>query len=81
MQGYNVMNVDYALVPDYHFPVPLIQINQAFEFLIKHRYDYYLNMDNVVIMGSSAGAIMTAQYGSMLSNNKYSELLGVKLVL
>lgn len=24
-KGYNIVNVDYALVPDYHFPTPLIQ--------------------------------------------------------
>lgn len=80
-QGYNVVNVDYALVPDYPFPVPLIQMNQAFEFLIKHQDEYHLDMNNVVIMGSSAGAIMTAQYGSMLSNDEYSKLLGIKPAL
>lgn len=26
-EGYNIINVDYALVPDYHFPVPLQQMN------------------------------------------------------
>ena len=28
--GYTIVNVDYVLVPDYHFPVPLIQASQAF---------------------------------------------------
>lgn len=80
-QGYNVVNVDYALVPDYHFPVPLIQMNQAFEFLLNNQNKYHLDMDNVIIMGSSAGAIMTAQYGSLLSNEEYSTMLGIKPVL
>ena len=58
--GYNFVNVNYALVPDYHFPVPLIQMNQAINFLVENDEKYGLNMDNVVIFGQSAGAILTA---------------------
>ena len=66
--GYNIINVDYALVPDYHFPVPLIQANRAFAYMQEHAEEYHLNMNNVVIMGSSAGAIMTSQLGSIITN-------------
>ena len=76
-QGYNIVNVDYALVPDYHFPVPLVQMNEAIRFIAAHEDAYHLNMDNVVLMGSSAGAIMTAQYGAVLSNPAYAALLGI----
>ena len=31
--GYNIVNVDYALVPKYHFPTPLIQANRAFAYM------------------------------------------------
>lgn len=75
--GYNVVNVDYALVPDYHFPTPLIQMNQAISYIKEHAKEYHLDMNNVVIMGSSAGAIMTSQYGSILSNEDYADLLGI----
>ena len=80
-QGYNIVNVDYALVPDYHFPVPLVQMNEAIRFITEHQDAYRLNMDNVVLMGSSAGAIMTAQYGTVLSNPAYAALLGIAPVL
>lgn len=75
--GYNIVNVDYALVPDYRFPVPLIQANRAFAYIQKHDDEYHLNMDNVVIMGSSAGAIMASQLGSIITNPEYAELLGI----
>ena len=35
--GYNIVNVDYALVPDYLFPVPLIQMNEAIRFIAEHK--------------------------------------------
>lgn len=77
-KGYNVVNVDYALVPDYHFPTPLIQMNQAIAYIKEHAEEYHLNMDNVILMGSSAGAIMVAQYGSVLANPDYAQLLDIK---
>lgn len=75
--GYNIVNVDYALVPDYHFPVPLIQMNEAIKFIAEHKDEYNINMDKVIIMGSSAGAIMSAQYGTLVSNLEYAKLLGI----
>lgn len=76
-QGYNIVNVDYALVPDYHFPIPLVQMNEAIQFIQKHKNEYHINMDNIILMGSSAGAIMTAQYGTILSNPDYAALLNI----
>ncbi|MEO2212756.1 alpha/beta hydrolase [Paenibacillus amylolyticus] len=76
-KGYNVVNVDYALVPDYHFPTPLVQMNQAIAYIKQHAKEYNLNVNNVVLMGSSAGGIMTSQYGSILTNEHYASLLGI----
>ena len=75
--GFNLVNVDYTLVPDYHFPVPLIQANRALACISAHATEYHINMDRVVIMGSSAGAIITSQMGSIITNPDYAELLGI----
>lgn len=76
-QGYNIVNADYGLVPDCHFPVPLIQANQVFTYIMEHKDEYHLNMDKVIIMGSSAGAIMASQLGSVITNPDYAALLGI----
>lgn len=80
-EGFNLVNIDYVLVPEYHFPTPLTQANEAFQFLLDHADDYHLDMDRVVIMGSSAGAIMTSQMGSIITNPDYAEALGISPVL
>ena len=80
-EGYNFVNIDYVLVPEYHFPAPLIQANEAFRFLNDHADEYHLDMGRVVIMGSSAGAIMTSQLGSIITNPDYAEVLGISPVL
>ena len=76
-EGFNLVNVDYALVPDYHFPVPLIQANEALRFLTAHAAEYHLDMERLVIMGSSAGAIMAAQLGGIITNPAYAGALGI----
>lgn len=80
-EGFNIVNVDYALVPDYHFPTPVIQANLAFEYIMNHKEEYHINMDKVIIMGSSAGAIMTSQIGSIITNDEYAKLLNIDSAL
>lgn len=80
-EGFNLVNIDYVLVPEYHFPDPLVQANEAFRFLTEHSEEYHLDMNRVVIMGSSAGAIMTSQLGSVITNPDYADTLGITPVL
>lgn len=80
-QGYNIVNVDYALVPDAHFPVPLEQANQAFACILEHSAEYHLNTDTIVLMGSSAGAIIVSQIGTIITAPEYAELLGIEPAL
>ena len=55
-QGYVVVNVNYALAPNYKYPTPLIQFDDAIQF-IKHNKDRFpIDLDQVVIGGDSAGA-------------------------
>ena len=79
--GFNLVNIDYVLVPEYHFPAPLVQANEAFRFLNDHAEEYHLDMDRLVIMGSSAGAIMTSQLGSIITNPDYAKALGISPAL
>lgn len=80
-EGYNIVNVDYVLVPEGYFPDPLIQANMAFSFVAEHADEYHINMNDVTIMGSSAGAIMAAQLGTIITNPEYAALIGVEPAL
>jgi acetyl esterase len=76
--GFNVVNLDYALAPAYRYPVALRQLNQALGFLRNHAEEYGLDMGNVLIMGTSAGAQMSAQYGLILANPEYASRIGIR---
>ena len=58
-----------------------MQANEAFRFLTDHAEEYHLDMDRLVIMGSSAGAIMTSQLGSIITNPDYAKALGISPAL
>jgi acetyl esterase/lipase len=76
--GFNVVNVNYALSPQYRYPVQIIQLNEAIGHLIAHAGGYGLDMGSVVIMGGSAGAHMTAQYGLLVSDPAYAAEVGIE---
>lgn len=76
-EGFAVVNLDYALAPDYRYPTPLIQLNEAIAFLKANADTYGLDMDRLFIMGGSAGAQFSAQYGVVVSDPAYAASLGI----
>lgn len=75
--GYNLVNLDYCLMPEGKFPIPLLQLDEALHFCLTHAAEYHLDMTRVILMGGSAGAILTAQYGTLLASTAYQQLLGL----
>lgn len=75
--GFNFVNVDYVLTPEGHFPDQLIQLTEAIDFCADHAGEYGLDMTNGVVFGSSAGAILTGQYGALLANPDYQAALQI----
>lgn len=75
-RGYNVVAINYCLAPQYRAPSQLIQYNEMLGFLVKNAKRLNLDMDNVVLMGGSAGACFAAIYGLALCDEKYAEKLG-----
>lgn len=71
-EGFNLVNVDYALTPDCLFPVPLIQLNQAFTYLSNNSEELSINMEKVILIGDSAGAVIVGQYCGIISNCEYA---------
>lgn len=76
--GFNVVSIAYAFAPAYRYPVPLRQLDEAIRYLSADADRLGLDMKNVVIMGGSAGAQLTAQYGLLLSNPAYAKAVGVR---
>lgn len=76
-KGYNVIGMNYALAPEYRFPVQVEQVNQMLGYLTKHKEELGLDMDTVFLGGGSAGADLAEIYGAVLCNPDYAKRLGI----
>lgn len=74
--GYNIVSANYAFATKYRFPAQIHQVNQLLMHLQEHP-EYGLDMNRIVIMGSSAGADLTAIYGLAVADPDYAMALGV----
>jgi acetyl esterase/lipase len=79
--GCILVNADYALAPQYRFPVPILQCDELFRYLIAHQEELQLDMSRICLSGGSAGANITEIYAACVCNPAYAKLLGVDPVL
>lgn len=75
--GFCLVSADYALAPEYRHPVQIRQLDQVLAFLLDNSARFGLDMDNVVLMGGSAGANLVEMYGLALGNTTYAATVGV----
>lgn len=76
--GYNLVNANYALAPEYRFPYQLNQVDLLIRYLQEHADELGLDMKHVCLSGSSAGADLTEIYGAAVSNADYAMKLGLE---
>lgn len=68
------VNITYQLPPLVEFPEELSDINKAVQWVVDHADEYDLDMENVFIVGDSAGGQMALQYATVLSNAEFGKL-------
>ena len=66
--GVAVASIDYCLAPEQHYPVPLVQLNEALRFLTANAEQFGLDPSRVFLAGDSAGAQITSQYAALVTN-------------
>ncbi len=74
-KGFAVINFNYRLAPEYHFPAPLEDLTLVIKWLIANKEDYPVDIDNVFLVGDSAGAQIVSQYGAIYSNKEYRKIM------
>lgn len=80
-RGYNLVNVNYALAPEYRYPAQILQMNEAIAFCVDNAEKLRLDMQRVFLCGGSAGAIMTEIYGLAVVEEGYAAEFGMKVAL
>ena len=80
-KGYNVVQINYALAPEYKFPVAIKQLNRGLDFLVQHGAEYGLDMSRVVISGGSAGGNLAGLLVNIQTNPEYAALIDEHAVI
>lgn len=76
-KDYCMVCANYALAPEYRFPVQIEQVDQVLAFLIAHGEELALDTDKIFLGGGSAGADMAEVYGAVLTNPDYAKKIGI----
>lgn len=73
-QGFVFVNFNYHLAPEAKFPTQLSELNRVLEWMTEQADTYFMDLNNVFLVGDSAGAQMASQYGAICSNPEYAKL-------
>lgn len=75
-RGFNVVSANYCFAPEYRAPAQIVQLNELMKYLAENAEKLALDMENVVLMGGSAGACYAAIYGLAVCDKEYASKLG-----
>ncbi|MBQ6654021.1 MAG: alpha/beta hydrolase [Erysipelotrichaceae bacterium] len=72
--GFAVVNFNYHLMPDYLFPRALEDTNLVMKWVAENHEKYFIDPDNVFVVGDSAGAQIGSQYVTVWASEEYAKL-------
>ncbi|MGI8485134.1 MAG: alpha/beta hydrolase, partial [Thermomicrobiales bacterium] len=76
-QGYTVIALNYALGPDSTYPTGVHQLNDALAFIQQNADRYHVDTSQIFLAGDSAGAQLTSQLATLITNPTYATELGI----
>lgn len=76
--GFAVVNFNYRLAPKYKFPAALEDVNAVFHWMEKNSETLQLDLNNLFVVGDSAGAQLAAQYATITTNAEYAKIFHFK---
>lgn len=78
-RGFAFVNFNYHLAPGHQFPSQLLEINQVLEWVCANAAQFFIDTDNIIIVGDSAGAQLTSQYALLWADSAYAALFNLKV--
>lgn len=76
--GFTVINFSYRLAPKYKFPAALEDVNAVFHWVKENAKKFNFDLNNLFVVGDSAGAQLASQYATITTNPEYSKLFNFK---
>lgn len=77
-EGYAVVGVDYQWAPEIKYPGQVRQVEECLQQLKTVQGQYHLDLNNIILVGDSAGAHIAAQAVLLATNREYEKAIGVE---
>ena len=77
-RGFTVVNFDYRLAPESKYPAPLEDMCNVAKWVLDNAGSYFIDTNNLFMVGDSAGGQMAFQFLALLTNPKFAKLFSVK---
>ena len=74
-EGFDFVSMNYAFSPDYGYPIPLLQMQEAICFLQDNKNRYDISTDRIVFAGASAGGQLIGQFANVQTNPEYARFM------
>ncbi len=76
--GFTTVSVNYTLAPEKQYPTPIIQLNDALNYLIQNAQRLHVDNGRIVLAGDSAGSQITAQMANIITSPSYANEIGIQ---
>ncbi len=77
-EGYTVVNLNYALVPEARYPEPIYSLEKAYVAVQKNAQAYKADLSHVAFGGDSAGGQIIGQFINIQVNDAYRDTTAFK---
>lgn len=78
-RGFNVVNCSLRLAPENIHPAMVEDVNSLITHLMQHQEAYGLDLENVFMIGDSAGAHILSMYAGICTNHEYAKDFSFKV--
>jgi len=75
-RGFTVVNFNYRLAPEHKYPAQLADICLVAGWILENAENYFIDTDNLFMVGDSAGGQMCYQFLTLLTSSRYASLFG-----
>lgn len=77
-QGYSIVSINYELATTSQYPSPIIQLQEAYDYINTNQKELNLNLDKIFFVGDSAGTHIVNQFSNIQVNPSYAQELDIK---
>ena len=78
-RGFSVVNFTYRLAPEYRYPAPLEDTAAVFRWVLRNAKEYFLDTENIFVLGDSAGGQLCHQICTIATNPQYAKMFSFRL--